>query len=82
MDNEWNNVVLRGGGGDVMAHGSWVSGGASTWLVPAVMYLALLRPQMVGSSAMQQQFKRNLYMMDSMTDAELDGKVIGVRSWQ
>lgn len=31
--------------------------------------------QMAGNSVMQQQFKRNLYMMDSMTDDELDGKV-------
>lgn len=37
---------------------------------------------MVGSSVMQQQFKRNLYMMDSMTDAELDGKVTGGHSRQ
>ncbi|CAM9619481.1 unnamed protein product, partial [Scytosiphon promiscuus] len=31
--------------------------------------------QMANSSGMQNMFKKNLYMMDSMTDDELDGKV-------
>ncbi|CAM9838591.1 unnamed protein product, partial [Ascophyllum nodosum] len=31
--------------------------------------------QMANNSSMQGMFKKNLYMMDSMTDAELDGKV-------
>lgn len=83
MDERWDNVILRdGGSGDVIGHDSWMSGEASTSLVPALMYLAFPCSQMVGSSVMQQQFKRNLYMMDSMTDAELDGKVIGVFGWQ
>ena len=30
---------------------------------------------MANNSSMQGMFKKNLYMMDSMTDAELDGKV-------
>lgn len=31
---------------------------------------------MANNSGTQQMFKKNLYMMDSMTDAELDGKVM------
>lgn len=32
-------------------------------------------PQMANNSTTQAMFKKNIYMMDSMTDAELDGKV-------
>lgn len=35
--------------------------------------------QLASNSSNQQQFKRNLYMMDSMTDDELDGKVSNPR---
>ena len=32
-------------------------------------------PQMANNPGTQQMYKKNLYMMDSMTDDELDGKV-------
>ena len=40
------------------------------------MVTPLLSLQMANNSGTQQMFKKNLYMMDSMTDDELDGKVI------
>lgn len=36
---------------------------------------------MANNSGTQGMFKKNLYMMDSMTDDELDGKVLYVRVW-
>lgn len=37
--------------------------------------------QMANNAGTQQMFKKNLYMMDSMTDDELDGKVKGAKGY-
>lgn len=43
--------------------------------VLAFTLLVFLFLQMANNPGTQQMYKKNLYMMDSMTDDELDGKV-------